>query len=205
MASASARPCLIGLPTSKASIRASSSTRLPIRSPSVIRSRPRSVAVSRPHSPSSARSAASTAASTSAVCPRAITPNSTPREGSSSGSVAPDRAGTQRPSMKHLSVSNQQSLKVMSVSDCAPHLLGDLDEAREFDPLIGLGEIVAVRGGGEAALVAQAALVERHVPGRLLDAALDLLLRLGGRPLRAHQAEHDRGGLRREPQRCEIP
>src|SRR5271165_292689 len=206
-ACASARPCLIGLPTSIASIRARYSMRPRTRSASLMSRRPRSAAVSRPHSPSSARSEESTAASISAPCPRAIAPISIPREGSSTGRNAPDRAATQRPSMRHLSVSNQASFDVIilrAALDPTPDFLDDFDEARELDPLVGLGEVVAVRGRGEAALVAQRALVERDILGRLHDAALDLVLRLRGGALRAHEAEHDCRALRREAQRREI-
>src|SRR4029077_12650529 len=121
-------------------------------SASLAMSRPRSVAVSLPQSPASARSAASTAASMSAASPRAISPISTPRDGSSMGRRWRDRGSTPRPSQKHLSGGNQVDFALVrtrsSISSqpiylvwtdglyLAPDLFGDLDQARQLDPLI---------------------------------------------------------------------
>src|ERR1700685_2340979 len=49
----------------------------------------------------------------SAAVPRAISPISIPRDGSSTGRLRPDRGATQRPSMKHLSASNQVSFEAV--------------------------------------------------------------------------------------------
>src|SRR5579872_520058 len=59
-------------------------------------------------------------------------------------------------------------------------------------------------GRGEAALMAQRALVERHVMTRLFDALLDLFFRFDRAIFGAHQAEHDHLALGREAQRREI-
>src|ERR1700722_17029066 len=52
--------------------------------------------------------------------------------------------------------------------------------------------------------MAQRALFERHVLRRLVDAALDFVLRLRGGLLGAHEAEHDGRALRGKSQRGEI-
>src|SRR5690348_11535783 len=52
-------------------------------------------------------------------------------------------------------------------SGVGPDLLGGLDDAGEFGPLLFLGEGVALLGGGEAALAGQAELVDVGVPGGL--------------------------------------
>src|SRR5271156_625170 len=85
-----------------------------------------------------------------------------------------------------------------------PNLLCDLDEPGDLDPLIRFGQIVAVRGGGKAALVAERALLQRDVMRGLVDTAFDLVLVFRRRALGAHQPEHDRDALRREAQRREI-
>src|ERR1700722_17553462 len=187
-------------------------------SASLAMSRPRSVAVSLPQSPTSARSAASTAASISALSPRAISPISTPRDGSSIGRRRPDCGSTQRPSMKHLSESNQVGFALVRTRSSiflnpfalvdglcpAPHLFGNFDEPRQLDPLIGFAEVVAVRRRRKPALMAQCALLERHVFRGLLNAALDVVLGLGSGLLRAHEPEHDGRALRSKTQRGEI-
>ena len=86
----------------------------------------------------------------------------------------------------------------------APDLFGDLDHARELDPLVGFLEVVAMRGRGEAALMGERALLERHIFRRLVDALFDEVLGLGGGLLRAHEPEHDGRALRREAQRREV-
>ena len=56
------------------------------------------------------------------------------------------------------------------VSSSTPHLAGRLDHQFQLRPLIGLGKIVALHGGGKAALRAQRQLLEwEHLCG-LLDA-----------------------------------
>src|SRR6185312_557608 len=76
-------------------------------------------------------------------------------------------------------------------SRLAPYLLGDLDDQLQLAPLVLLGEDVALDGRGEAALAREAELLERRVARRLLDAALEVVLRLELAALRRHQAEHD--------------
>src|SRR5271170_4018042 len=70
-----------------------------------------------------------------------------------------------------------------------PNLLGGLDEPGDLDPLIRFGQIVAVRGGGKAALVAERALLQRDVMRGLVDTAFDLVLVFRRRALGAHQPE----------------
>src|SRR3546814_9052875 len=71
-----------------------------------------------------------------------------------------------------------------------PDLAGHLDAARQLPPLVVLPQLVAVGGRGEAALVTERALLERHKLRRLVDALLEGLLALDLGPLGAHQAEH---------------
>src|SRR3984957_15408252 len=85
-----------------------------------------------------------------------------------------------------------------------PNLLRDLDEPGDLDPLVRFRQIVAVRGGGKAALVTERALLQRDVARGLVDAALDFVLAFGRRVLRTHQPDHDRDALRREAERREI-
>src|SRR5579862_7114225 len=86
----------------------------------------------------------------------------------------------------------------------APYFARDFHRPRELLPLVALAQIIAVRRRGEAALMAQGALVERDVATRLLDPLLDLVLSLDRRTLRAHQAEHDRLALWGKAQRREV-
>ena len=51
----------------------------------------------------------------------------------------------------------------------APGLVGHVDDQAQLGPLLVLGERVALDGAGEAALRAEAQLLERDVPGGLLD------------------------------------
>src|SRR3546814_20706503 len=79
-----------------------------------------------------------------------------------------------------------------------PHLLRHLDAARELFPLVVLGELIAVGGGGEAALVAEGALLQRHVARGLVDALSQIVPAFHRRPLGAHEAEHHALTLRHE-------
>src|SRR5262249_37224945 len=85
-----------------------------------------------------------------------------------------------------------------------PDLAGDLDHVSELAPLLVLAHNVALLGAGEAALRAQVQAVEIDVAGRLLDPALDRVLRLERRKLAADEAEHDVAVLRQEAQRLEA-
>jgi hypothetical protein len=58
----------------------------------------------------------------------------------------------------------------------APHFVGDLDDHPELRPLLVLGKRIALLAGGEAALRAQAELVEIDELGGLIDAPLDRIL-----------------------------
>src|SRR3990167_3345788 len=80
-------------------------------------------------------------------------------------------------------------------SQAAPHLARQLDAERELRPLIPDGHVVALDGRGETALRADAELVERDVPGRLVEAPLEVVLLLEGAHLRRHQAQATRAGL----------
>src|SRR3982751_3999603 len=84
-----------------------------------------------------------------------------------------------------------------------PDLARALDDARELRPLLVLGKEVAVVRAREAALGRQAQVLERHGPGRLVDAALERLLALQRAGLRGHQAEHHLLPLGQQPQRPE--
>src|SRR3546814_13164226 len=85
-----------------------------------------------------------------------------------------------------------------------PHLLRHLDAARELFPLVVLGELIAVGGGGEAALVAEGALLQRHVARGLVDALSQIVPAFHRRPLGAHEAEHNALTLRHEEQRRAV-
>src|SRR3954465_4474133 len=89
-------------------------------------------------------------------------------------------------------------------SDMAPDGLGHLHAAGELAPLVVLGQLVAVGGRGEAALVAERALLERDVARGLVDTAADLVGGLDLGALRAHQAEHNRLALRHKAERGEV-
>ena len=59
----------------------------------------------------------------------------------------------------------------------APHTSFDqFHDHAQLGPLLVLGQHVALLGRGEAALRRQAKLIERDVFGRLVDAALDVVL-----------------------------
>src|SRR3546814_18335166 len=70
-----------------------------------------------------------------------------------------------------------------------PHLLRHLDPARELFPLVVLGELIAVGGGGEAALVAEGALLQRHVARGLVAAFSPLVPAFTPPPLEAHHPQ----------------
>src|SRR3990172_4970723 len=63
-------------------------------------------------------------------------------------------------------------------SQAAPHLARQLDAERELRPLVPDRHVVALDGRGEAALGADAELVERDVLGRLVEAPLEVVLLL---------------------------
>src|SRR4051812_21799220 len=87
----------------------------------------------------------------------------------------------------------------------APDLLRGLDDQAELRPLLVLRQLVALDRRGEAALRGQAELLERRVLRRLLDATLQLVLRLELAALRRHEAEHDLLlALRQEAERLEA-
>src|SRR5580700_2393345 len=85
----------------------------------------------------------------------------------------------------------------------APDLAGGLDDEAELGGLLVLTQHVSFHRGGEAALRGQAELVERDVPGGLVDPALEGVLALQGAALGGDQAEDDHLAGRDEPQRLE--
>jgi hypothetical protein len=72
-----------------------------------------------------------------------------------------------------------------------PHFVGELHDHSKLRPLLVLGQHVAFLGRGKAALRRQAELIEGDVFGRLVDAALDVVLVLELAELRRNQPEHD--------------
>src|SRR5499427_10424993 len=89
-------------------------------------------------------------------------------------------------------------------SPCAPDLLRGLNDQPELVPLLLLAEVVALLGGGEAALRGQAQLVDVHEPRGVLDPPLQLVLALQIAALGGDQPEHDPLAPRHEPQRLEA-
>src|SRR5580693_4506983 len=73
----------------------------------------------------------------------------------------------------------------------APDLAGGLDDEAELGGLLVLTQHVSLHRGGEAALRGQAELVERDVPGGLVDPALEGVLALQGAALGGDQAQDD--------------
>ena len=72
-----------------------------------------------------------------------------------------------------------------------PYLFGDLADQAQFFPLIVLRQDIALFRRREAALRAEAELIERHELCRLFDALLYVVLVLKIRRLGRHEAEHD--------------
>ena len=60
----------------------------------------------------------------------------------------------------------------------SPNLLRRLDDEAELAPFVIDGEAVALHGAGETALRAEGEPLERHDARRLIDAALQFVLRL---------------------------
>src|SRR5437867_5717219 len=89
---------------------------------------------------------------------------------------------------------------VLGAPDLARHFQGQA----ELTALVVDRDLVAVVRAREAALRAQAEVLERHVLGGGLDAALEIVLGLERRHLGADQAEHDLLSLGHEPERLEA-
>src|SRR5687767_13467865 len=64
-----------------------------------------------------------------------------------------------------------------------PHFACNVDDQAELAPLIGFGQRIPMVGAGEAALRAQAQVLDRHVTRRLVDAPLQLVFRFQHRGL----------------------
>src|SRR5580700_6943296 len=90
------------------------------------------------------------------------------------------------------------------VASVAPDLLGGLDDEAELGHLLVVGQRVALGGRGEAALAGQADLVQRHVLGRFVDAAFEIVLGLQLGTLGGDQAEDDHLAGRDEAQWLEA-
>src|SRR5260370_40495554 len=85
----------------------------------------------------------------------------------------------------------------------APHLARGVDDEAQLGDLLGRGQRVALERRGEAALRAEAELLERDIFRGLLDAALERVLLLQRAVLGGDQAEHDHLALGHEAQRLE--
>src|SRR6185312_4898513 len=86
-----------------------------------------------------------------------------------------------------------------------PDLFRQLDDHAQLRPLFVGGENVAFLGRSKSALRRERELVERHDPGRLLDALLDVVARLQPPGLGCDDAEHDDlVAFRQEAQRLET-
>src|SRR5256885_14210496 len=86
----------------------------------------------------------------------------------------------------------------------APYLSGDVDAKLELRDFLLLGEVVAVVGARKPALRAEGEVLHRHVPGRRVDAALEVVLFLELRKLGADQPEHHFLAFWHETQRLEA-
>src|SRR5437879_11186967 len=85
----------------------------------------------------------------------------------------------------------------------SPHVGGHLDDARELRLLIGLAERIADDRAGEAALRAQAELLDRREPRSLVDAALEALRAFERGRLARHQSQYHDLAARKQPKRRE--
>src|SRR5215475_5997342 len=85
----------------------------------------------------------------------------------------------------------------------APHLLCQRDDHFKLCPLLVFRQNIAFLARGEAALRAQGQLVDIDEPGRLVDTALDVVLRLQLAALGRHQPQHHHLALGHEAQRLE--
>src|SRR5829696_9404369 len=92
----------------------------------------------------------------------------------------------------------------MSIATLTPDFACDLHAPPELGALLVLAQQVAQLRIGEAALRRQAELVDRCELGRLVDAALELVLALQLAGLRRHDAQHDLLALREKAQRLEA-
>src|SRR5256886_6574162 len=127
--------------------------------------------------------------------------SSRPRSGRSSSWVW---ARTCRRTAASPNLSGMAALSYAALVDSAPDLGGGLDDEGELGHLLVVAQRVSLHRGREAALRGQAELVQRHVLGRLVDAALQGVLGLQLAAFRGDQAEHDVLARRHEPQRGEA-
>src|SRR5437016_3534059 len=86
----------------------------------------------------------------------------------------------------------------------APHLARQLHAERQLRLLVVDRDLVALDGRGEAALRAQADLLDRHVLGRLIEAPLEVVLPLEGADLGGHQPQDHAHVFGDEPERREV-
>src|SRR6266567_1072884 len=86
----------------------------------------------------------------------------------------------------------------------APDRCGGAGDESQLGLLLIGREQVAAAGGGESALRADRQVLTVHVPGRLIDAALEVIEGFQDRGLGGDQAEHHDAAWRDEPQRLEA-
>src|SRR4051794_2819317 len=86
----------------------------------------------------------------------------------------------------------------------SPNFLGYLDDAREFRPLLVLGQRVAFLGRGKSTLAGEAKLVERREFRGLVDAALEIVLAFKLAGLGRDDAEHHLLAFRQHSERLEA-
>src|SRR5712691_8876535 len=96
------------------------------------------------------------------------------------------------PPTKNLAIAPARNPIMMIQSQCsmsAPHFARGLDDEAQLGDLLVPGQCVAVDGRGEAALRAEAELIERHEFRRLVDSPLQRILALERRPFAGDEAE----------------
>ena len=116
------------------------------------------------------------------------------------------------------SASRARTSSVSSLIECPPSRVRIIESAShapqttravsatrcELASLVLGRELVALHGRGEAALRAESQAIERHQPGRLVDARAQLVHRLEARLLARHQPQHHVAVLRHRAQRLEA-
>src|SRR5712671_727119 len=113
------------------------------------------------------------------------------------------------PPTKNLAIAPARNPIMMIQSQCSmsapPYFARGLDDEAQLGDLLVPGQCVAVDGRGEAALRGKAELLERHVFGRLVDPALQIVLAFERRPLAGDEAQdHPLLPARHKAQRFEA-
>src|SRR3990170_1691359 len=101
-------------------------------------------------------------------------------------------------------VSPSSAPSVRSLSLATPDLLDRLDDEPELGGLLLGGQVISLHGRREPALRRETDLVDVDEPCRLLDAPLQLVLRLELTGLGGDEPEHDDLPLGQEPKRLEA-